>query len=644
MSDVSRPPRDRALWLVLLLAVTVLYGFAVIRAAWIGDDALITMRVVDNFVHGDGLRWNIADRVQISIHPLWMFCVSAVYAVVGDATEALLGLSAVCLIGMLVLFLKGPTVTLRGAVTGIALLGASKAFVDYSTSGLENPLTALLLTWMVVAAERVVRTRSGFVGLSLAAGLIVLNRLDQAVVVLPVLLVVGFGLPWRRVLGGLVIGFAPLALWLVFATIYYGSPIAIIGHAKLISLGVPKSQLAAQSLNYFQDSLFRDPVTLIGIVGGLVLAFAARNRLSIALGIASLASLAYIVRVGGDFMTGRFFVTPVFVGALLIARSQRLAALGSRLALAVPLLFVAMGFLSRPPTLLSPTKYDGYDTIVKGVVDERAHYYGSMGLLSPSRRPPVGRALEPLLADARQGRRLVNVHRAVGYVGFVGGRELHIVDTLLTDPLLARLPVARVEDWLPAHGTRRIPEGYLATVATGENRLKHPGLRRYYDRLRLVVEGPIWSGERWMAMWELWTDDSDLQQYIADDYFKEPRKRWPLSRFVQKSVDEMPWHDERALILPAGGVVVDLPARSNARAIQIGLDALDTYRFRYMRAGEAVGEVDHTTTDPVLVGIRPFTVTTPKTAVDAGFDSIHIEGILQINDGIAAIGAIELLR
>ena len=35
-------------------------------------DALITFRVIDNFVHGYGLRWNIAERVQAYTNPLWM--------------------------------------------------------------------------------------------------------------------------------------------------------------------------------------------------------------------------------------------------------------------------------------------------------------------------------------------------------------------------------------------------------------------------------------------------------------------------------------------------------------------------------------------------------------------------------------------
>ena len=44
--------------------------------AWIGDDAYITFRTVENFVHGRGLTWNIAERVQAFTHPLWVLCLS----------------------------------------------------------------------------------------------------------------------------------------------------------------------------------------------------------------------------------------------------------------------------------------------------------------------------------------------------------------------------------------------------------------------------------------------------------------------------------------------------------------------------------------------------------------------------------------
>src|SRR5262245_6951278 len=66
-----------------------------ITHAWVVDDAYITLRTVDNFVHGRGLRWNVAERVQSYTHPLWMFALAGVYAVTREAFFSTLALSFV---------------------------------------------------------------------------------------------------------------------------------------------------------------------------------------------------------------------------------------------------------------------------------------------------------------------------------------------------------------------------------------------------------------------------------------------------------------------------------------------------------------------------------------------------------------------
>jgi arabinofuranosyltransferase len=55
-----------------LACVVLLALFAVVlcRTAWVGDDAYITFRTVDNLVHGYGARWNVDERVQAYTHPL----------------------------------------------------------------------------------------------------------------------------------------------------------------------------------------------------------------------------------------------------------------------------------------------------------------------------------------------------------------------------------------------------------------------------------------------------------------------------------------------------------------------------------------------------------------------------------------------
>src|SRR5437773_12560652 len=121
---------------VLAIALGV-FALAVLRAAWLCDDAYINFRTIDNFLHGYGLRWNAAERVQTFTDPLWLFLVAAAVAVTREfyfTTIALsIAVSAAC-IGIYVAAVAPEAWT---AAAGLLMLVCSKAFVDYSTGGLE---------------------------------------------------------------------------------------------------------------------------------------------------------------------------------------------------------------------------------------------------------------------------------------------------------------------------------------------------------------------------------------------------------------------------------------------------------------------------------------------------------------------------
>src|SRR5262249_49729235 len=75
----TAPSRDvSTLLLGIVFGVFVLVA---IRTAWICDDAYINFRTIDNFLHGYGLRWNVAERIQTFTDPLWLFLVTASVAV-----------------------------------------------------------------------------------------------------------------------------------------------------------------------------------------------------------------------------------------------------------------------------------------------------------------------------------------------------------------------------------------------------------------------------------------------------------------------------------------------------------------------------------------------------------------------------------
>jgi arabinofuranosyltransferase len=98
----------------------------------------------------------------------------------------------------------------------------------------------------------------------------------------------------------------------------------------------------------------------------------------------------------------------------------------------------------------------------------------------------------------------VYAENVVGLESFAAGPKVHLVDLFaLTDPLLARIPFApKTASWRIGHFYRALPDGYVDTVRTGKNQIKDRCLARYYDRLRRVTQGPIFSWQRFKEI--LW--------------------------------------------------------------------------------------------------------------------------------------------
>ncbi len=71
--------------LVLMAVLLTFFALVIVRNAWLADDAYIGLRTVDNLVHGQGLTWNVGERVQTFTCPLWILLHCAVYAVTREA-------------------------------------------------------------------------------------------------------------------------------------------------------------------------------------------------------------------------------------------------------------------------------------------------------------------------------------------------------------------------------------------------------------------------------------------------------------------------------------------------------------------------------------------------------------------------------
>ena len=207
------------------LLLCLIFLAVLLRTAWLSDDALITLRTVLNFTHGYGLTFNVAERVQTYTHPLWMLMLTGTYLVAGNVYYAAIGLS----VGIsLVVFWS----TLRLAATSAqvwivaAVLLFSRAFVDYSTSGLENPLSNLLLVAFVAllfrSSEARVTSPPRLTGLWMVASLLYLTRPDNVLLVAPALVwLTARAGSWKRAARQTFTGLLPAAVWTAFGDLLW---------------------------------------------------------------------------------------------------------------------------------------------------------------------------------------------------------------------------------------------------------------------------------------------------------------------------------------------------------------------------------------------------------------------------------------
>jgi arabinofuranosyltransferase len=501
-------------WLAFALATTL----AIVHVAWICDDAFISARVVDNFLSFHGLRWNSAERVQAYTHPLWLLLMILARYVGRDAYWSLLALSvltsAAC-VGMIAY--RSPRVApFLAAIAGT--LALSKSFVEFSSSGLENPLTHLLVVLLWVEAVRS-PSPSPF-RVSALAGLAALNRLDLLLLFIPPLLAALRAQPrvslrdWRCV----VLACSPLLAWELFSLVYYGSLVPNTAIAKL-ETGVSRAELLGHGLAYVLQPSWNDPVSLVLLLVGLPLGMVRGRGPLRALCLGATLYICYVIWIGGDFMAGRFLSAPVLVAVLTLIELAPIPRPALQVALSAGAL--ALQAVSPTPIWAAPLPASSFveapsaSTCLDGVCDERA-FYGPF----TSWRRTLSAPLKPAHPWSLRGVTWSNtpdrtrIAGAIGFRGFFAGPKVFIVDYFgLSDPLIARLPHdPKLHSWKPGHLKRCVPLGYPEAARLGPNSLTDAPLRDYYQRIWLVTRGALWSSDRWRAIWQLNTSASRFNQ------------------------------------------------------------------------------------------------------------------------------------
>jgi len=610
------------------ILLTLIFLAVLLRTAWISDDALITLRSVLNVTHGFGLTFNIAERVQTFTHPLWMMLLTGVYLLVGNVYIATFALSIATSVLVFWIALRRAVSPAQLAIVAVVLL-SSRAFVDFSTSGLENPLANLLIAMFTIAAARAARgadgiavDRSGLVRLWLLGSLLYLTRPDDVLLVAPALVVFTVrARAWRSSWRAVAIGLSPAIAWSLFALLYYGFVFPNTAVAKLAT-GIRRAELWHQGVLYMLDSLDRDPVTLVTIALAIVVAVRSRGvGRQLAAGL--ILYLLYVVSIGGDFMAGRFLATPLFASALLVGW---LIAVETRTAAVAAGALALVGLASPQIPLLSDSRFDEPGVKTNGVVDERAVYFRDRSLVKSNRQsfvqPDWPRAIDPAPPIRHED--------SCGLLGIAGldfGPYAHLLDECaLADPLLARLPAVFNTGWRPGHFRRMIPDGYRESLKTSTNALTDKALRPLYDDLMIVTRSPgLLSRDRLRAIWRLNTG----RQRNAFDwrFYRHGGSIVALEALSAPKPDETAWDAPGTFVLqrPLAVTCEDRPGR---RYLDASLDSNDRYVFVFVKRNRVVAELE---VGPIpehrrRPGLAWYSLNVPGRATREGFDTIVVAG------------------
>lgn len=490
-----------------LIVVLLLIFIGLIRTAWLSDDVYIAFRAVLNFNAGQGPVFNLGERVQVYTNVLWFWVLVVSHKVTGEIFFTTLFLSIALTLASLFAHFKIYQ-SKYALLVSLMLLALSKAFIEFGTSGLENPLSYFLIAIYCVLALQIDRFRTNHwlaIAFYTTFSLIILNRYDLLLLSLPLMAYVLFR---TRTYIASITGFIPLAIWFLFSFFYYGSILPNTYYAKL-NTGISKLDYLRQGLVYYLDIIHSDPIAVLLFASGLLLAFVNKDFLSRSLTVGLLLYLSYILYIGGDFMSGRFFSVPAFTASLIIARSP-VPIVNKKVSWSA-LFVVGLAVLTMFPRapLFARTDYRGLSTEQllelaaentpegSGIVDERAFYYGGRGLLSPERGfPNVSRWNE--VAQTGKNRYVGVICGQLGRVSLISGPSTHWIDSCgLADPFLARLPFPHTfGTWRIGHFFRALPVGYLESVSSDKNLIEDPDLGRFYSTIHFVTTGELFNWER----------------------------------------------------------------------------------------------------------------------------------------------------
>ncbi|TGL63596.1 hypothetical protein [Leptospira sarikeiensis] len=531
-SDWKKFPKS-----ILLEPVSVFLLFLYIsyQNAWLSDDSFISFRVIDHFVNGNGLHWNIAERVQAFTNPLLILVLSPFYYLYQNIV--LWSLFSSFIWGLATFYyLRKIAVSSFSFWIGITFLLSSRSFVDYTYSGLENSLNyflAAIFFYHYFKEEESERSKLPVLVLIASVGLV--SRIDFVLIfILPISLLLRK--EWKNgkvdpsLLFKISVSTWPAILWFLFSSLYYGSLLPNTYYAKT-NVEEPFSQILQNGWNYYIFEMKWDPIVFFFLpFVAIIRIFFKKNNAPIWVFFGfSLPYFIYIFSVGGDFMAGRFFTYVIFLFGIALVRMESLEKKEIYI-LSSALIFYNILLLSTPIHPISQQiKQNPWKLGKDEIADEKLWYFPATGLVARNKE----NSLIPYLTRKKffvteEDHEKVLVKYNVGFFGFLHPSQ-HILDHVgLGDPLLSRIKgKGRI-----GHKIRSLPFGYFDSLEFGENRIQDLALREYYDSLMILTRGELFDPKRFGLFWRFQFGDlrKYSKPYIVDEVLENKIRKRSLEK------------------------------------------------------------------------------------------------------------------
>ncbi len=519
----------------LVIFTLLLFSFVLLKNAWLCDDFWISLRQIEQLFAGNGLRWNPHERIQLftSVIGFSLTVIGRVFTddyFINYATQAIV-FNALLLV-LLAKLLRSPAKW----CAAVLLLLASNTFMDFTWSGLHNfighvMLLSYLLLWKELSMSKNKSSCSRKTVLLLAAlvGLAPLFRHDFAILVWPPAAIAFWqfhrNLQHDVKVSAILLALLPIGIWTSFSLIYFGFPFPLTAYIKLGG-DIPRINWLINGMQYYLHTIDTDlPAFIIMLFALLGLVFRGGHS-GRALAVGMLLHLSYTAFTGVDYMGGRFFtyvyllsVIALVTNCTIIMPSQPhddtiggnpgTSKIGrhswrpqiSFWAIAGALVWM-LAFDHTP--LKSPFYYGKPDQPKQtpgGIADERSAYHYASNILSYISYKRGITDIFPNHSWVRLGKLASRSTAPVLHLCNIGMTAFHmrleqkIIDVYgFSDVFQSRLPGLTTR---PAHLVRRLPKGYLKSVAENDALIENKQLNEYYAKLRIVSQSPtLFSYER----------------------------------------------------------------------------------------------------------------------------------------------------